>query len=279
MIVLADNVSITAHFEKTSKYANTVVINEINYNSSDTFNPDDWVELHNPHNDTLNISGWVFKDADNSHAFTFPPHTYIGPQSYLVICKDSNAFHSVFPEVSNYIGDINFGLSRNGDTVRIYSFQGMLVDSLTYDDDMPWPNEPDGEGPTLSLINPALDNSLPGSWAASKQYGTPGRVNSDIYRAIDEITRTVIESFSLGQNYPNPFNKATTIPISLPKGSRVSLYIHSIQGQLVERLIDRFLAGGNHTVIYNADNLASGYYLYTLKAGSFRTTKRMLLIK
>ena len=55
---------------------------------------------------------------------------------------------------------------------------GSLVDIVEYDDDLPWPIEADGLGPTLELKNPSLDNSLPENWSASEANGSPGAINS-----------------------------------------------------------------------------------------------------
>jgi len=68
-------------------------------------------------------------------------------------------------------------LNGSSDVVRIRNSSGTTIDSLCYDDDEPWPPEADGDGPTLELINPDLDNTLPQSWEASSDYGTPGLPN------------------------------------------------------------------------------------------------------
>ena len=120
-----------------------VVINEINYNSSDEMNPDDWIEIFNPNNSELNLSGWTFKDEDNEHMFIFPSGTLIGAEEYLVVAKNENIFSSLFPSVNNVIGSFEFGLSGGGDQIRIFNNNGDLVDSLEYDDKDPWPNESD----------------------------------------------------------------------------------------------------------------------------------------
>ena len=55
----------------------------------------------------------------------------------------------------------------------------ILIDAVEYDDEYPWPVEADGEGYTLELIHPSLDNSLAGNWLASiLHYGSPGEINS-----------------------------------------------------------------------------------------------------
>ena len=155
-----------------------VVINEINYKSSDGFNPEDWVELHNPTNDTIAIGLWEFKDENDDHVFTIQGDQILGPGQYLVLCKDTVAFNDHFPDVGNFAGDFGFGLSGGGELIRLFDSNGLLVDKVEYNNSSPWPTEPNDNGPTLELINPSLDNALGDNWAASDDYGTPGAVNS-----------------------------------------------------------------------------------------------------
>lgn len=86
-------------------------------------------------------------------------------------------------------------------------------------------------------------------------------------------------SFKLEQNYPNPFNPSSTIEFTLPQTENVRLDVFSINGQLVTTLVNKRLNAGEHSVIFNARNLASGVYIYRIMAGSFVQTKRMTLIK
>ena len=158
--------------------ATNLVINEINYNSSNDFDPDDWVELYNPTDENINIGNWVFKDEDNDHNFTIPENTILNSGEYLVLCTDSYSFSALFPSVINYIGDFDFGLSAGGELIRLIDADGNLVDAVEYDDSDPWPIEADGAGPTLELLGSFLDNSLAENWVASEGYGSPGGVNS-----------------------------------------------------------------------------------------------------
>ena len=153
-----------------------VVINEINYRSSDQFNPEDWLELHNPTNQTIAIGLWIFKD--NNNVFTIPENTILSAGDFIVLCKDAAAFESQFPGVTNFIGNFGFGLSGGGELLRLFDSNGQLVDKVEYNDIAPWPTEPDGTGPTLALINPFLENDMSSNWAASNGTGTPGEINS-----------------------------------------------------------------------------------------------------
>jgi Secretion system C-terminal sorting domain/Glucose / Sorbosone dehydrogenase len=93
-------------------------------------------------------------------------------------------------------------------------------------------------------------------------------------------------AFNLNQNYPNPFNPTTTISWQLPVRSHVMLEIYNILGRKVSTLVNEAEAAGNHKVKFNAVNLASGIYFYSLTAvpygrpeGSFHETKKLILLK
>jgi hypothetical protein len=85
--------------------------------------------------------------------------------------------------------------------------------------------------------------------------------------------------YLLYQNYPNPFNPSTTIKFALPQDSKVNLIIYSILGEEVGQLINQEMNAGYHQIEFNASTLASGVYLYIIKAGDFVETKKMVLMK
>jgi hypothetical protein len=92
------------------------------------------------------------------------------------------------------------------------------------------------------------------------------------------------KEFALSQNYPNPFNPTTAISFDLPKDEHVVLNIYNINGQLVRTLVNEKKNAGSYKVIWNGLNesgkaVASGMYIYRIKAGSFMQTKRMTLMK
>ena len=86
-------------------------------------------------------------------------------------------------------------------------------------------------------------------------------------------------SYSLGQNYPNPFNPSTIISFTAPQTGLVTLKVYNLLGQEVATLINKVLPANNYKINFDGRNLTSGVYFYTIKAGSFSATKKMLLIK
>ncbi len=92
-------------------------------------------------------------------------------------------------------------------------------------------------------------------------------------------TNTVPSAYKLDQNYPNPFNPSTTINYALPKASNVKLIIYNLLGQEVTTLVNSFNQAGKHSVNFNAANLASGVYIYSIKADGFTASKKLMLLK
>ncbi|MBI2429919.1 MAG: T9SS type A sorting domain-containing protein, partial [Ignavibacteriales bacterium] len=90
--------------------------------------------------------------------------------------------------------------------------------------------------------------------------------------------------YSLGQNFPNPFNPATTIRYNLPHSGQVTLEVFNIVGQKVATIVDQVQSAGEWSVRWNGEDasgklVSTGLYLYRLTAGSYVSTKKMMLIK
>ncbi|MFH0990668.1 MAG: choice-of-anchor D domain-containing protein [bacterium] len=85
--------------------------------------------------------------------------------------------------------------------------------------------------------------------------------------------------FILDQNYPNPFNPSTTIHYGLPKDVKVSLDIYDLLGKKVASLVNSEQKAGNYTVVFQNQSLSSGVYFYTIVAGDFKSTKKLVLLK
>lgn len=86
-------------------------------------------------------------------------------------------------------------------------------------------------------------------------------------------------SMELAPAYPNPFNPSTTIEFTLEQTDQVRLLVHNMRGQQVAVLVDGLVARGNHVVDFQAANLPSGIYTYTLMAGDVQRTKSFTLLK
>jgi uncharacterized delta-60 repeat protein len=96
---------------------------------------------------------------------------------------------------------------------------------------------------------------------------------------ITPISFNVPDNFSLFQNYPNPFNPTTKIKFDLPKNSFVKIIVFDITGRMISELVNTNLQEGSYETEFNGENLSSGIYYYTIEAGSFIETRKMILVK
>jgi hypothetical protein len=103
--------------------------------------------------------------------------------------------------------------------------------------------------------------------------------DSSLVTGIDPNNSNVPTSFVLQQNYPNPFNPSTTIKYSVPTAGNVLVKIYNTLGIEVKTVINKFHTTGNYVEIVDMDGFASGVYFYTMQAGDFKDTKRMILVK
>ncbi|HSD65010.1 MAG TPA: 5'-nucleotidase C-terminal domain-containing protein [Ignavibacteriaceae bacterium] len=102
-------------------------------------------------------------------------------------------------------------------------------------------------------------------------------LSSPIAKGNNETTSP--QDFKLEQNYPNPFNPATTIRYSIPEESFVTLKIYDILGNEVANLVNEKRGPGNYAASFNAAEYVSGVYVYSLRAGSYTETRKMILLK
>ena len=128
----------------------------------------------------------------------------------------------------------------------------------------------------LNSVTVAKQNDQMAKQLFDNNFPTPTGINDNCMSKID---------YNLYQNYPNPFNPSTLIKYSLSRESNVKLIVYNSLGQIVKVLVNSPQASGYHEINFNASNLASGVYFYTLNTGStsgdqsFHSTRKMLLLK
>jgi hypothetical protein len=99
---------------------------------------------------------------------------------------------------------------------------------------------------------------------------------STAIKAVDDL---VPAKYNLEQNYPNPFNPTTSIRFSLPAANQVVLKVFNILGEEVVTLVNEFMNAGTYEVDFDATQLGTGTYIYSISAGDFTSVKKMVLIK
>lgn len=205
-LTLTSNTSISAVYEESDDDLSAIVINEINYNPSKEWDTEDWIELYNKSGNMINLSGWKISDTDESHAYIIPDGTILDAGQYLVVCRDQEIFSSFYPFIST-VGNMDFGLSSDGDCVRLYDLTGSLADEVCYEKESTWPDASNGF--TLALKDPYLNNSLPDSWYSRSDNGTPGAEN-----LLNPIVSGLTPDSAELTIYPNPYTGGT-LSISL----------------------------------------------------------------
>lgn len=112
-----------------------------------------------------------------------------------------------------------------------------------------------------------------------------GTFNGGVYRSYEKVTTSVEEknriptTYKLFQNYPNPFNPTTNIEIQIPTTSLVTLEVYDVLGRKISTLLNQEKTAGIYNVVFDASNLSSGVYFYTLWTKEFIQTKKMILIR
>lgn len=135
-------------------------------------------------------------------------------------------------------------------------------------------NDSDGDGVPYT---PDQADNLPPIFATEAEY------DLNVVTGISEKDK-IVTDYNLYQNYPNPFNPSTIISFDIPENSFVKLSIYNVIGQEVAQLVNENKSAGRYQIIWNGkdylgNNLSSGVYIYSLKAGSFNYSRKMILIK
>lgn len=255
-----------------------VVINEIMYNPAyphiDAYY--EFIELYNRSDSTIFVSGWILKDNSDYNTFAFPMGGVgIPAGGFVVVGKDVDTLQDYYG-ITGVIGPMSFGLNNSsGDAVRLFDDSGTLVDFVYFSGDDPWPSTPNGDGPSLELIDPTYDNSLASSWQASASDGTPGFSNSTgIGESFEKPT-----DLALIEVFPNPFNAVATISVNLPRQSETEVTVYTPDGRFAGEVFSGVLTRGTHEFALDMLNYSSGLYLIKMECGKETLFKKALLVK
>ncbi|UCE19064.1 MAG: T9SS type A sorting domain-containing protein [Gemmatimonadota bacterium] len=156
--------------------------------------------------------------------------------------------------------------AHNGElTIVVYSLDGRALNG--------------GENGVVTVPFRRTSGSLDLDFGEVILAGHQGQSIAAEVRPISLKSGLLPEEFALNQNYPNPFNPETKIAFSLPSDSRVALSVYNVLGQRVATLINTEMSAGQHSVTWMADSVPTGVYFYTITAGEFTATKKMILLK
>lgn len=166
-----------------------VIINEIHYNPSTLQGGDsyfEFVEIFNPSfEDTINLTQFKLTDWDTPK-FTFPA-IELPPEEFIVIVSNMDSFFAETEYSDDFLNGndqiigpwCSIALGNSGDEVVLMNADSVTIDSVRYGTSSPWPTSPNGDGPSLELIDWTANNNNGANWGASNEtYGTPGEINT-----------------------------------------------------------------------------------------------------
>lgn len=143
----------------------------------------------------------------------------------------------------------------------------------------------DINGISWTAFNEGLTNNIVNVLIVYGSYIFAGTGDGIWRRPISDITGVEDQSngisyqYVLEQNYPNPFNPSTIIRYSISVGGLVTIKVYDVLGKEVAILVNEDQTAGSYEIKFNAAQLSSGIYFYTLKAGSYSQTKKLILMK
>ncbi|MGF1644289.1 MAG: CotH kinase family protein, partial [Thiotrichales bacterium] len=166
--VTSDDLKVTVIQDATP--VKRIVLSEIFYNPPASLgNAYEFLEFYNAESTAVDLSGYALTQGV---AFTFPSGASVAPGAYFIVAADGSKYQAPGRTVFQWSSG---QLDNGGETITLADAEGRIVASVTYDDAAPWPTAPDGNGPSLELINLAGDNADAGNWRASANNGgSPG---------------------------------------------------------------------------------------------------------
>ena len=182
--------------------------------------------------------------------------------------------NSYLSDIRNSIGDDN-----------IAEYEVKFVGTGDYEINTEHFNVPDSLVVTLHLGDDSYDLTSNPLLTISVTDGQTGTVSvSPAGTLSNNMGATIPQIFALHQNYPNPFNPTTSISYDLPKNEFVSINVFDLMGREVKTLVNKEQIAGFRSVKWDATNntghpVSAGMYIYTIQAGEFRQTRKMVLLK
>jgi len=274
ILTVSKATKLKAVFEETEKEYGAIVINEINYSSSDETDSGDWIELYNTTNADIDLTGYKLSDSDNNR-YEFKSGMVIKKRNYVVICKNLDKFSNVYSTMSNVYDNLGFGLGSEYDILRLFTAENLLVDSVFYLSERPWPVINSNQ--TIGLTTPKSDNALGQNWSASVGWGTPGTHN-DYFSKIEKDVQS--KERTLASCFPNPAAESTTIRWTIQSNKHVSINVFNSQGELVHQLFDNNCTKGTFEETWKPDSkIKSGLYFAQINfSGETIQTLKVVII-
>jgi hypothetical protein len=135
----------------------------------------------------------------------------------------------------------------------------VIQDEVYYTSSFPWPNLGNGDGYTLELISPSLDNSLRENWTNFNEHGSPNEVNSPTANINStEQIKSVL--------WPNPVENTLNITLNINYLDNYTIELYDLKGVNLKEIFRGNLDLGDSNLFYNTDNLSAGVYLIKISS-------------
>lgn len=210
---ITSDTSITAVFIASALPHSPIVINEIKFENASGF-ATDWVELHNPNSFPVNIVNWKLKEKSSGAYYQVTGNTWIPSNGYLVLSTNLDALQKDYPQLTNHIGNMPFGLSNEGETLLLLNANNEIIDIVAYSQSGDWPTILNNTNQSLQLISADLDNNKGKNWGTNNT-NTVGKQNQFIGYNLTDVANQFID---VGTNFKtinlNDYLLSTTWPKS-----------------------------------------------------------------
>ncbi len=260
----------TAVFESTGSVPQ-LVINEIYYQGNSS-NTNDWVEIFNAGDSTVDMTGFTLSDLNNN-TYVFTEDAEISANEFILVVNDSLAFVSAYENVNATIFNSNnaFGLNSSEDGLVFSTSDSQVIDTVHYyNNSQSWPLTVNTQ--SIQLESPTINNNVGSNWyASSETYETPGATN--VYTNTDHVNE--LETDFLIGIYPNPFEDELALILENKQSQKVSVKLFDFLGQEV---YDFGWINAADRQILSADlsRLSSGTYFVRLQNENFSVSKAVV---
>jgi len=256
-----------------------IVITEIMPNPgavSDSYG--EWIEIHNTTDSTIDIEGWMIKDAgSDEHVISNDAMSIlVVPGDYFILARNGNeALNGGLVADYAYTG---FTLSNSEDEIILNDSSGAIVDEVHYTNAWIF-----GNGIAMEIHDLESNNNVAENWYASTvqygdgDYGTPGTDWQGTVGIDEKIG--IAETFLLHPPYPNPFNPVITIRYTIPVSGQYAIHIYSVTGRLIKTLIDNHFSAGHYAAKWDASGLASGVYWLKMESVNHIQVNKITLVQ
>jgi len=246
-----------------------VIFSEFNLGKSTVANnAEDWIELKNNTNNAIDFSGFTLKDEKQDHIFSLNGLS-LEPGEYAVVVKDSSIFYARHPNFGGKaLYQLPYGISSN-DALRLYDFNGTLLQSVVFDTSSAWPQAPFNSDFTFEYLEANANQALASNWFQGCEGGSPGRAFSAC---------PILPDNAFAWLYPNPSSGQFTIAIDnqLTGNAGTDIQVFDLSGKLLYSQEYPVELGSVESIPMDLSFLRASMYLIRVSKASQSVTLRFI---